>query len=132
MKWVCLMANLTVPGMGSMIAKRYVAGAIQAIGSVIAFVMVGYCFSEFYAAMKDYSESLDDPDEMAAAMKSIFSKIKGPLIVGGVGVLILKVTWIWAQFTTAAVFKKDQAADQVPDGPTEAADAETLLRDSSN
>ena len=132
MKWVCLMANMMVPGVGSVIAKRYVAGAIQAVGSVIAFVMVGYCFSEFYAAMKDYSESLDDPDEMAAAMKSIFSKIKGPLIVGGVGVLILKVTWIWAQFTTAAVFKKDQAADQVPDGPTEAADAETLLRDSSN
>jgi len=132
MKWVCLMTNMTVPGMGSIIAKRYVAGAIQAIGSVIAFVMVGYCFSEFYAAMKDYSESLDDPDEMAAAMKSIFSKIKGPLIVGGVGVLILKVTWIWAQFTTAAVFKNEKAADQEPDGPTEVADAETLLRDSSN
>ena len=132
MKWVCLMANMMVPGVGSMIAKRYVAGAIQAIGSVIAFVMVGYCFSEFYAAMKDYSESLDDPDEMAAAMKSIFSKIKGPLIVGGVGVLILKVTWIWAQFTTAAVFKNEKAADQEPDGPTEVADAKTLLRDSSN
>ena len=132
MKWVCLMANMTVPGVGSMIAKRYVAGAIQAIGSVIAFVMVGYCFSEFYAAMKDYSESLDDPDEMAAAMKSIFSKIKGPLIVGGVGVLILKVTWIWAQFTTAAVFKNQKAADQEPDGPDEVADAETFLRDSSN
>ena len=132
MKWVCLMANMMVPGVGSMIAKRYLAGAIQAVGSVIAFVMVGYCFSEFYAAMKDYSESLDDPDEMAAAMKSIFSKIKGPLIVGGVGVLILKVTWIWAQFTTAGVFKNEKAADQEPDGPTEAADAETLLRDSSN
>ena len=132
MKWVCLMTNMTVPGMGSMIAKRYVAGAIQAIGSVIALVMVGYCFSEFYAAMKDYSESLDDPDEMAAAMKSIFSKIKGPLIVGGVGVLILKVTWIWAQFTTAAVFKNEKAADQEPGGPTEVADAETLLTDSSN
>ena len=132
MKWACLMANMTVPGVGSMIAKRYVAGAIQAIGSVIAFVMVGYCFSEFYAAMKDYSESLDDPDEMAAAMKSIFSKIKGPLIVGGVGVLILKVTWIWAQFTTAAVFKKEKAVDQEQYGPDEVADAETLLRDSSN
>jgi len=132
MKWVCLMANMMVPGVGSVIAKRYVAGAIQAIGSVIAFLMVGYCFSEFYAAMKDYSESLDDPDEMAAAMKSIFSKIKGPLIVGGVGVLILKVTWIWAQFTTAAVFKNKNAADQEPDGPDEVADAETLLRDSSN
>lgn len=132
MKWACLMANMAVPGVGSMIAKRYMAGAIQAIGSVIAFVMVGYCFSEFYASMKDYSKSLDDPDQMAKAMKAIFDKIKGPLIVGGVGVLILKVTWIWAQFTTAAVFKKEKAADQVPDGPTEAADAETLLRDSSN
>lgn len=132
MKWVCLMANMTVPGVGSMIAKRYMAGVIQAVGSVIAFVMLGYCFSEFYAAMKDYSESLDDPDEMAAAMKSIFSKIKGPLIVGGVGLLILKVTWIWAQFTTAAVFKNEKAADQEPDGPTEVADAKTLLRDSSN
>ena len=115
-----------------MIAKRYVAGAIQAIGSVIAFVMVGYCISEFYASMKDYSESLDDPDQMAEAMKAIFGKIKEPLIVGGTGVIILKVTWIWAQFTTAAVFKKEKAADQVPEGPTEAADAETLLRDSSN
>ena len=132
MKWVCLMANMTVPGVGSMIAKRYMAGAIQAVGSVIAFVILGYCFSEFYAAMKDYSESLDDPDEMAAAMKSIFSKIKGPLIVGGVGLLILKVTWIWAQFTTAAVFKNEKAADQEPDGPEEVAGAETLLRDSSN
>ena len=69
---------------------------------------------------------------MAEAMKAIFGKIKEPLIVGGVGVLILKVTWIWAQFTTAAVFKNEKATDQVPDGPTEAADAETLLRDSSN
>ena len=129
MKWVCLMANMMVPGVGSMIAKRYVAGAIQAVGSVIAFVMVGYCFVEFYHAMKDYSESLDDPDAMAEAMKAIFGKIKGPMIVGGIGVLILKITWIWAQFTTAAVFKNEKAADQTS---PELAEAETLLRDSSN
>ena len=132
MKWVCLMANMTVPGVGSMIAKRYVTGAIQAIGSVIAFVMVGYCFSEFYASMKDYSESLDDSDQMAEAMKAIFGKIKEPLIVGGMGVIILKITWVWAQFPTAAVFKNEKAADQEPDGPDKVADAETLLRDSSN
>ena len=41
MKWVCLMANMMVPGVGSMIAKRYGAGAIQALGSLIAFGMVG-------------------------------------------------------------------------------------------
>ena len=31
--------------------------------------------------------------------------------MGGTGYR-LKVTWIWAQFTAAAVFKKEKAADQ--------------------
>ncbi len=115
MKWVCLMANMMVPGVGSMIAKRYGAGAIQALGSLIAFGMVGYCISEFYTELKNYADSIDgDPDEMTAAMKALGERILGPpIIVGGIGVIILKVTWIWAQFTTAAVFKKEkQAEDQ--------------------
>ena len=115
MKWVCLMANMMVPGVGSMIAKRYGAGAIQALGSLIAFGMVGYCISEFYTELKNYADSIDgDPDEMTAAMKALGDRILGPpIIVGGIGVIILKVTWIWAQFTTAAVFKKEkQAEDQ--------------------
>ncbi len=113
MKWVCLMANMTIPGVGSMIAKRYGAGAIQALGSLIAFGMVGYCISEFYTELKNYADSLDgDPDEMNAAMKALGERILGPpIIIGGVGVIILKVTWIWAQFTTAAVFKKEKEAD---------------------
>ena len=115
MKWVCLMANMMVPGVGSMIAKRYGNGAIQALGSLIAFGMVGYCISEFYTELKNYADSIDgDPDEMTAAMKALGNRILGPpIIVGGVGVIILKVTWIWAQFTTAAVFKKEkQTEDQ--------------------
>ena len=116
---------------GSMIAKRYVAGAIQA-GVSDCVCDGGLLFFGILHGHEGLFGELDDPDEMAAAMKSIFSKIKGPLIVGGVGVLILKVTWIWAQFTTAAVFKNEKAADQEPDGPDEEADAETLLRDSSN
>jgi len=113
MKWVCLMANMMVPGVGSMIAKRYGAGAIQALGSLIAFGMVGYCISEFYTELKNYADSLDgDPDEMNAAMKTLGERILGPpIIVGGIGVIILKVTWIWAQFTTAAVFKKEREAE---------------------
>jgi hypothetical protein len=107
------MANMMVPGVGSMIAKRYGAGAIQALGSLIAFGMVGYCISEFYTELKNYADSLDgDPDEMNAAMKTLGERILGPpIIVGGIGVIILKVTWIWAQFTTAAVFKKEKEAE---------------------
>jgi len=113
MKWVCLMANMTIPGVGSMISGRYGPGIFQALGSIIAFGMVGYCISEFYTELKNYADSLDgDSDEMTAAMKALGERILGPpIIIGGVGVIILKVTWIWAQFTTAAVFKKEKETE---------------------
>ena len=112
MKWVCLMANMTIPGAGSMIAKRYGAGVIQAIGSLIGFALFGYCIMEFYDAMKGYSESMEgEPEDIVAVLKGISGKIKEPLIYGAVGVLILKITWIWAQVTTAQVFKAEKKAE---------------------
>ena len=112
MKWVCLMANMAIPGVGSMIAKRYGSGAVQMIGSLIGFALLGYCFMEFYGAMKGYSDSMEgEPEDMVAALKGISGQIMGPLIYGAVGVLTLKVTWIWAQVTTAQVFKAEKKAE---------------------
>ena len=72
MKWVCLMANMTIPGVGSMIAKRYGVGAIQAVGSLIGFALFGYCFMEFYDEMKGYADSTEGaPADMVAALKGI-------------------------------------------------------------
>ena len=112
MKWVCLMANMTIPGMGSMFAKRYGVGAIRAVGSLIGFALFGYLIMEFYGAMKGYADSMEgEPEDMVAALKGISGKIMGPLIYGVAGVLILKVTWIWAQVTTAQVFKAEKKAE---------------------
>ena len=47
MKWVCLMANMAIPGVGSMIAKRYGSGAVQMIGALIGFALLGYCIMVF-------------------------------------------------------------------------------------
>ena len=114
MKWVCLMANMAVPGVGSMIARRFIAGAIQTIGSIAGFAMFGYCVYVFYHATKDYAESMgSEVDSTIDALKGLGDQIIGPpLIIGGVGVLILKVTWIWAQVTTAQVFKAEKAAQE--------------------
>lgn len=131
MKWVCLMANMTIPGVGSMIAKRYGAGAIQTVGSLIGFALFGYCIMEFYDAMKGYSESMEgEPEDIVAVLKGISGKIKEPLIYGAVGVLILKITWIWAQVTTAQVFKAEKKAEAAERG----AETQTVppLLDSSN
>ena len=131
MKWVCLMANMTIPGVGSMIAKRYVVGAVQTVGSLIGFALFGYCIMEFYDAMKGYADSTEgEPEDMVAALKGISGKIKEPLIYGAIGVVALKITWVWAQITTAQVFKaekKAKAAERVAE--TQAAPP---LLDSSN
>ena len=112
MKWVCLMANMTIPGVGSMIAKRYGAGAIQVVGSLIGFALFGYLIMEFYGAMKGYADSMEgEQEDMVAALKGISGQIIGPLIYGAVGVIILKITWIWAQVTTAQVFKAEKKAE---------------------
>jgi hypothetical protein len=113
MKWVCLMANMTLPGVGTLICKRWVTGTIQSVGSVIGFSLLGYCVYEFYLALQNYSASMDgeEVDGMLGAVKQLSSGMMGPLVTGAVGVIILKVMWIWAQVTTAQVFKAEKAAE---------------------
>ena len=112
MKWVCLMANMTLPGVGTLICKRWVSGAIQTVGSIIGFTLLGYCIYEFYHALQNYSTSMDGEEEdISAALKHLSNGMMEPLVMGAVGVIILKVTWIWAQVTTAQVFKAEKAQE---------------------
>ncbi len=127
------MANMTVPGVGSLICRRFAAGTIQTLGSLLAIAMVGYCVMEFMDALKIYRDSLgDEAEDITAALQGIGDRISaGPLIWGGVGVLILKVTWIWAQVTTAQVFKAEKKAEE-SDDDQDAEDAVPPPLDSSN
>ena len=112
MKWVCLMANMTLPGVGTLICKRWVSGAIQTVGSIIGFTLLGYCIYEFYHALQNYSASMDGEEEdISAALKHLSNGMMEPLVTGAVGVIILKVMWIWAQVTTAQVFKAEKAEE---------------------
>jgi hypothetical protein len=134
MKWVCLMANMTVPGVGSLIVKRYWAGAIQSGVSLIGIAMFGYCFMAFYDALQVYAASMDEPENMAEILKGLGAKMTQPLIIGGVGLLIFKVMWIWAQVTTARVFKAEKEAEAKLDATKAVAADQTVppLLDSSN
>ena len=87
-------------------------GAIQTVGSIIGFALLGYCIYEFYHALQNYSASMDgEVDDISAALKHLSSGMMEPLVTGAVGVIILKVMWIWAQVTTAQVFKAEKAAE---------------------
>ena len=111
MKWACLMVNMVVPGVGSLIARRYWTGAVQAVGSLVGMVMFGFCVREFHLALKDYAGNIDDIDALITALGGLGDKITQPLILGGVGILIFKVMWIWAMVTTARVFKAEKETE---------------------
>ena len=86
MKWVCLMANMTLPGVGTLICKRWVSGAIQTVGSIIGFTLLGYCIYEFYHALQNYSTSMDGEEEdILAALKHLSNGMMEPLVTGAVG-----------------------------------------------
>ncbi len=114
MKGVCLMANMTVPGAGTLICKRWMSGLLQRGASVIGFVMLGWCIYEFYHALKDYSAGIDgeEVDNIIGALKHLSNGMMGPLVTGAVGVIILKVAWIWAQVSTAQVFKAEKEKEE--------------------
>ena len=50
-------------------------------------------------------------DDISAALKHLSSGMMEPLVTGAVGVIILKVMWIWAQVTTAQVFKAEKSEE---------------------
>ena len=108
MKWVCLMANMVIPGVGSVIARRFVQGAAQTILSLIGCTLFIYLIIEFIPCWRNYIDRLDSSSE--TALEAFKKLLWSPLIYGAVGALILKITWIWAQVTTAQVFKTEKKA----------------------
>ena len=111
MKWVCLMANMTVPGVGTLICKRWISGTIQTVGSVIGIALLIHLGIELYHAVQVYAAGLDEPETMGETFKGIKGQMTQPFIIGCVGGVIFKVMWIWAQVSTAQVFKADKAAE---------------------
>jgi len=105
------MANMTVPGVGTLICKRWISGTIQAVGSVIGIALLIHLGIELYHAVQVYSAGLDEPEAMAETFKGIKGKMTQPFIIGCVGGVIFKVMWIWAQVTTAQMFKAEKAKE---------------------
>ena len=124
MKWVCLMANMTIPGVGTLFIKRWTAGLIQTVVSLIAWgliirgLMLGI---EIWTKLKKMNglalnenfESLSiEPQKIGdLVMDNI------PLLaLGIVGVILLKVTLIWSQFNVVKHFKAldEMEAQAVP------------------
>ena len=137
------MANMLIPGMGSLIIKRWGPGLIQTVLSLLAWGVIIPALALGWSVIKQliqgYNQAVGEEfDAVGSQAEKIGNLVMDniPLLVIAVlGVILLKITLIWSGFTVVRHFKSQgnvDAENQTSDGPTEAADAETLLRDSSN
>lgn len=89
--WGCLTSNLTVPGLGSLIAGRAI-GYVQLVIGLVGFVLsccFGIRFIVWYFTHKTQLEGLDD---ISAEFHEIWLNLRLALL----GVGLVGFAWLWA------------------------------------
>ena len=121
MKWVCLMANMVIPGVGTLFIKRWVAGLIQTSLSLIAWgvtvpgLMVGW---KIWKTLKEAKEQAlaEEFDALSSQSQKMGELVMDNIllfVLGIVGLILLKITLIWSGITVVKHFKAlNNAEDQ--------------------
>ena len=131
MKWACLMANMVIPGVGTLFIKRWTVGMIQTVLSLIAWglfipgLLIGIEIISKLTKMN--KQALDENFEQLGIepekMGSLVMDNIPMLALGIVGLILLKITLIWSQINVSKHFKalneaeaaaEAQAAQTVP------------------
>ena len=94
----CLTLNLLLPGLGSLLICKYTVGIIQSLISMVAaFLLIGATIGLF--------AYLQELTKMEHLENVPLSPLEKPLILMVSGIVLFKISWIWAQMTTAGHMK---------------------------
>lgn len=94
----CLLINqLATPGLGSLMAGRWVAGLGQLLLAVAGFAMVIGWFALTLANV--YNQAINDAEPQPAGW------------LGGVGALVFGVAWLWALVTSLQILRSARSAE---------------------
>jgi len=94
----CLTLNLLLPGLGSLLIRKYTVGIIQSLISMVAaFLLIGATIGLF--------AYLQELTKMEHLENVPLSPLEKPLILMVSGIVLFKISWIWAQLTTARHMK---------------------------
>jgi hypothetical protein len=94
----CLIVNqFATPGLGSLMARRYLAGIVQLLLSVSGFCLVLVWFVQM--GFRTYRLVMELPPE-----------IEHYSWMGGVGALLFLVSWLLAWFTSLSVLREARKA----------------------
>ena len=94
----CLTLNLLLPGLGSLLIRKYTVGIIQSLISMVAaFLLIGATIGLF--------AYLQELTKMEHLENVPLSPLEKPLILMVSGIVLFKISWIWAQMTTVGHMK---------------------------
>ena len=80
--WACLLSNLVLPGLGTFVAHRRVAGILQLVVSQTGFAL---CLVWAILFVRDWVDLGQMPDEVTP-----------DLVLGLTGVALFLLAWIWS------------------------------------
>ncbi|MBT4223312.1 MAG: hypothetical protein HOD72_02485 [Opitutae bacterium] len=94
----CLTLNLLLPGLGSLLVRKYAAGIMQSLISMVAATLLIGATIDLYAYLQELTK-------MEHLENVPMSPLEKPLILMVSGIVLFKISWIWAQVTTAGHMK---------------------------
>jgi hypothetical protein len=94
----CLTLNLLLPGLGSLLVRKYAAGIMQSLISMVAAVLLIGATIDIYVFVQGIAK-------MEHLENVPLSPLLKPLIWMVSGIVLFKISWIWAQVTTARHMK---------------------------
>ena len=100
----CLTLNLVLPGLGSLLIRKFACGLMQTLISSVATGFLVWALISIYGQMRGVisTDSLEDVS---------WGQLTAPLVALVIGIILFKVSWIWAQFTTARHLRAGRAGD---------------------
>ncbi len=98
------MNQFATPGLGSIMAGRYLAGTFQLLLALAGFVLI---VAWFFLVLRAAYSIMDSADEPAP-----------PHYVGWMGLGSFLLAWGWAWFTSLSVLRQARHAQDLPFQPT--------------
>lgn len=119
MKGLCYLSNMIIPGVGTLLIKRWQSGIIQTVLSLVAWGLIIPGLIQVlrvWGKVKEgYQLGLDEEFEKAEnvgkQMGSMLTDNIGYIVLCTIGVILLKVTLIWSQASAVKYFRELKEAE---------------------
>ena len=119
MKGLCYLSNMIIPGVGTLLIKRWQSGIIQTVLSLVAWGLIIPGLIQVlrvWGKVKEgYQLGLDEEFEKAEnvgkQMGSMLTDNIVYIVLCTIGVILLKVTLIWSQASAVKYFRELKEAE---------------------